>query len=454
MGVARSSKLNHRETASMAHLTEAACLLHTGALYPLRLGLRPASGEDIFLGVKPGAFSIYFGDAPIYHFDLDGRWQRAFIDGVHYLKGLDTTTQALDRVREGESLVLRRRTLGFAEAADLDDRVRSTAIELTGGLGSSLSTLAPSDGTRPIALDVARDLLGCVIAWDAAAWFAHRERYLACYGPLPFLPPDTPSPVILQATLGHGRGPGFGGEPPAEYYERTPDQVSEHARDVARLLGRRVLQCRQVFLAGADALRLGLDAVVNWIDAAAGVFPIRPGPRPRARDVDVLDDSPSFDGFHAFLHEFDRPPFRPEAWEEMRARHFRRLILGIESGSARVRALYGRDWPDDGLRAWVGSCPVGLGLVVVVGAGGDEGASEHVDATVALVEALPLPTGSLVSLVDAHDLDTRPVGEKGFRPLDPGAMAGQREELKGRLAAVLAPRKVKVTTYSAEKRRQ
>ena len=451
MGVGRSSKLNPAE-APMAHPTEAACLLQTGALYPLRLGLRPRSGDDIFLGVKPGAFSLYFGDAPIYHFDLDGRWQRAFLDGVHYLKGLDTTAQALDRVREGESLVLRRRTLGYAESTDLDALVRSTAIGLVDGLTSDLATLAPPDAARPLSAEQARDLLGRVIAWDASAWFAHRERYLATYGPIPFLPPDTPSPVVLQATLGHSRGPGFGGEPMAEYYERTPAEMREHARDVARLLGRRALQCRQVFLAGPDVFRLGPDAVIASVEAAAEVFPIRPGTRPRARDVDVLDDAPSLDGFHAFLHEFDRDPFPASAWSELQARHFRRLILGIESGSSRVRSLYGREWTDDGLRAWVGSCPVGLGLVVVVGAGGDEGSAEHVEATVRLLDSLPIPPGSLVSLVDADELDTRP--EKGFPPLDRAAITGQREELKARLSAVLAPRKVKVTNYSAEKRWQ
>src|SRR5947209_19112246 len=111
-------------------MTEAAALLHSGAMYSLRRGFRSAAGDDIFIGAKPGAFSIYFGDAPIYHFDLDGRWQRAFLGGTHYLKGLDTTVRAVDRVREGENLVLRRRPLGFAEAADLDAAIRSAVIDL------------------------------------------------------------------------------------------------------------------------------------------------------------------------------------------------------------------------------------------------------------------------------------------------------------------------------------
>ena len=90
------------------HRTEAACLLEPGALYRRRIGLEPAIGDGplVFAGFKQGAFSLYFGDAPIYHFDLEGRWQRAFVDGLHYLKGLDADIHAIDRVREGPNLVL------------------------------------------------------------------------------------------------------------------------------------------------------------------------------------------------------------------------------------------------------------------------------------------------------------------------------------------------------------
>jgi len=48
----------------MAHQTEAACLLETGALYDTRVMLRAAEGDPIFAGFKPGAASLYFGDEP------------------------------------------------------------------------------------------------------------------------------------------------------------------------------------------------------------------------------------------------------------------------------------------------------------------------------------------------------------------------------------------------------
>src|SRR5690348_4085166 len=103
----------------MALQTEAACLLDNGAMYGKRALFRPESGDPIFAGIRPGVFSLYFGDAPIYHFDREGRWQRAFVGGTHYLKGLDASVQAIDRVREGENLVLKRRGLGYAESSDL-----------------------------------------------------------------------------------------------------------------------------------------------------------------------------------------------------------------------------------------------------------------------------------------------------------------------------------------------
>src|ERR1700730_8613551 len=116
----------------MGHQTEAACLLQTGAQYSRRLGLRAASGEGdvVFAGFKHGAFSLYFGDEPIDHFDLEGRWQRVFQNGIHYLKALDTSVVALDRIREGENLVLHRRPLSDQEITALDDAVQARAINL------------------------------------------------------------------------------------------------------------------------------------------------------------------------------------------------------------------------------------------------------------------------------------------------------------------------------------
>jgi hypothetical protein len=434
-------------------MSEASCLLQTGAIYPLRRGFQPPEGDQIFFGVKPGAFSIYLGDAPIYHFDLEGRWQRAFIDGVHYLKSLDTTVQAIDRVREGDNLVLKRRALTSSETTELDRRIRALAIDLSHGLGSTLEPLDPPEGVRQ--LDEARveSLLKSVVSRDSGVWSEQRSTYLNTYGVMPFVPPDSSSPVILQATLGSASGPGFGGEAPTEHRQRSIGEFANHVQKVARLLGRGVVQCRQVFLSGPDVLRISPESLLAYLDAAIEVFPMAARrSRARGQDVDVFDDPGSLDGFHAFLHEFDQRPYSQEVWEELSGRHFRRLILGLESGSPRVRSLYGREWPNETLRGWVSSCPFQLGLVIVVGAGGEEAAEEHLTETIELVRSLSLPPATLVSLVDYDELDTRGDSSRGFTPLDSAALGRQRTDLKAQLSAILKPSKVIVATYSIEKR--
>src|SRR5205823_3012369 len=126
-----------------------------------------------------------------------------FHSGRHYLKGLDTSVQAVERAREGKSLVLRRRTLGYAESSDLDAFVRSTVLDLVADLDAGrFEHLAPPPMARPLAAESLRAFLETAALWDASAWFAQRERFVATYGPLPLLPPDAPAPLVLQATLG------------------------------------------------------------------------------------------------------------------------------------------------------------------------------------------------------------------------------------------------------------
>ncbi len=158
------------------HLSEAACLIEQGATYRRRVGLKPVQGdgEPIFTGFKPGAFAVYFGDAPFYHFDLEGRWQRAFVDGTHYRKSLDGGVQCIDRVREGPNLVLKRRTLTQAAASEFDSQVRSMALDLIADLDAGkLGRVEPSS-PKAIALrpDELREFLARISRWDATAWFA------------------------------------------------------------------------------------------------------------------------------------------------------------------------------------------------------------------------------------------------------------------------------------------
>jgi hypothetical protein len=430
------------------HQTEAACLLQSGALYHHRIGLRPKDGDFLFAGFKQGAFSLYFGDAPIFHFDLEGRWQRAYVRDRHYLKRLDASIQEINRVREGVNLVLRRRTLDDAEAQQLDAEIRDVAEGVRAGLDTDAYRIEGPPGEKARAIDAPalRAFLDRIAAWDAAAWQAHRERYRAAYGPLPFTPPDCQNAVILQATLG-GVGRSFGGGEAHGRRVRTPEEFERHARDVAALLGRRLLQTRSVFLAGADVLRRPADELLGYLDAINRVLPTGGGRAPEGPD-----GGPAIDDVHVFVDDFSAPLAGVETLVAARERRLSHVALGVESGDPDVRRLYGKGWQDEDVQNFVSRAKeagVELSVLTLVGGGGRGRASDHVARTARLIKSLALTRGDLVFLLDEREIAEAPPAP-GLEALDPASWSEQLDLLRQGLSS-LRERGVKVLPYSMAK---
>ena len=416
----------------MAETTEAACLLQTGSSYASRIGLRRPSGAEVFAGIKAGGVSLYFDDEPIYHLDFDGRWQRAFVSGIHYLKGLDPAIRAVAREREGSNLVLRRRTLPEAEAVAFDASVRRMALDLIADLDAGrLELLPPPGSARAIGAAEIREFLAKIAAWDAPAWASYRDRYRAAYiPPLPFLPPDCPNALVLQATSGRAFARGDAGA-----IARPAGDFERHARAVADLLGGRIAQCRDVFVGGADFLRRPVDAILADLAATARVFPIRP--------KGAGDDRPGrFERVHAFLDDFRPPLPDPDGWRRLREAHLGRVTLGLDPTDPAPRAGLARTIAD--LRG----AGIGVGLVLPSGAGGRASAPTELESAPGLLAALPLGPGDLISLVDARDLlDPAPSD-----PLDDAGAEAHAAALKARIAAALPSKGPRVVVYNPDKR--
>ena len=415
----------------MAQTTEAACLLETGALYPRRLLLRSGAADPIFAGFKSGAFSLYFGDAPIVHFDLDGRWQRAFLDGIHQLKGLDASVQSIGRVREGDNLVLKRHTLRFDETADLDATIRGLAIDLAEKLDARrLEIVEPPSRATPITLEALRDILEEIARWDASAWFSHRETYLKAYpNPLPLLPPDCTNAVIVASEVG------------GNFMDH--DAFTRHTQVVSKLLGRRIEQCRSIFLAGRRALN---GPIESQIRAIANCFPIEPRPDDRP------DEPHRLAGIHTYLDDFATPPPDIDQLRVLRGLGLKRVSLGLDSGDVELRRSIGHDIDDAGLIALVTALKltrIGVGLIVPVGFGGEANAERHLEATASLLNRLPLGPGDLVSILDADDLSLLSA-PKAPRSVPHSDRDARLERFRGLLDAVRA-RKAKVAPFRPEK---
>jgi len=416
--------------------TEAECLLRSGRLYRRRAGLISQGGPLVFVGVKRGAFSIYEADEPIYHFDLEGRWQRAYMDGTHYRKALDGTIDAIDRPRIDGALALSRRRLSFAEAADLDDSIRQAALTWNERLANDrLSIEPPKDAT---VLDKAelRDLLDRAGRWDSAAWFTQRGRYLATYAPLDFLPPDDHQSVALQASVGDRA---FAAVETDASAPRTPEEFRAHCRAVRALLGRRLAQNRDVYLGGNSAVRA---SIASYFEIANEELPII-GARDPHRNLAA--DEPELGTINLFLDDFRPGLPDPGTWGRLQTLHLGRVNLGVVTGDDDLRTKLGLG----GSVADVVECAnslrrhaIDLAVIVHLGWADRDGHGPHVDRTVGMIESLDLSRRDFVYLIDGRDCDLA---------TDNPGNSNELETFKQRLMPLRKQNGVKVVAYSVEK---
>jgi hypothetical protein len=431
--------------------TEAACLLQSGALYRSRVGVQNVADDVglVFAGFKKGAFSLYFDDAPIYHFDLEGRWQRAYIESTHYLKSLDTSVYAIDRVREGANMVLKRRRLDRDDTRNLDEHIRSEAARLHSEMKTGAPRIQnpPEGKARPLSLLEVGEFLLRIAGWDERAWESHRLQYAQTYGRPPFLPPESQNATVFQATVGHPGGWSFGGRPVADDTIRTLAQFEGHAQRVVTLMGSRLLLAPNAFVAGSNLLRQPAELVASFLEIVRRTLSSAIVDTSRTAEV---DDGPRFREIHTFLDEFSAPRPAVQSLRNLRQSQLTRVSLGVESGDPLVRDLYGKSWKNDDLRAQVAdlkSAGIHLSVLVLVGAGGKRYAVSHVERTGELLNSLGLTKGDTVFLLDAEEVQGDPTQEDPHGRLIMEEQIAQQERLKQGLEG-LSKRSVKVAPYT------
>ena len=198
-------------------------------------------------------------------------------------------------------------------------------------------------------------------------------------------------PSVIAVNFGSGCS--VRGEP----HRRTRDEFEQHARAVAALWGRRLLQCRTVFLAGSDALLLPAADVKSHLKTIHDVLAASAGSEPGPTATKSTH-------FWMTLSPAD-PIVIPGGNSPTLG--LNRVSIGIASGDPAVRALHHQHWSDQDLPsvfADLKSAGIGASVLTLVGSGGADHAESHVTKTAALIESLALSPGDFVFLLDENEL--------------------------------------------------
>jgi hypothetical protein len=375
-------------------------------------------GRPITISVKRNCLTVSIeqaqGEPDVYSYDYAGRLWTAQLESTTYRRGLDGKMVAKwmrpDRTRG-------RRWLAPDEArSEVEGRARAQMAALYGAIRSGAAALSGSlDAQGQTGFERA-------IAFDADRSAADAARYLDVYQPVGILPPDQYFSVVLQLA----EGCSFNTCTFCTFYRdrafriKPPDAFRDHALAVRDFLGDGLSLRRTIFLGDANALVIPMKLLLPLVDIVHEVY-----------DVDRLG------GLYAFLDGFSGHKKSASNYAALRERGLKTVYIGMESGHAPLLTFLKKPGqPDDVVEAVraIKAGGVSVGVIVLLGAGGQQYAAAHVLDTIDAINAMGLDMDDLIyfsELVVSEGMDyARDAYDAGLTPLTPEERIAQGEQIE------------------------
>ena len=399
-------------------------------------------GAPLYISTEAGTLTLSLAGKRNFSFDATGRLLGAWFDGVTYRRSLDNRILAKWLQPGG----LRDRCL---LAPDERRRVIETAYADASHVAHALVAGDLDTGdTSAEQLAVIAGWLESVGAWDWSRLEADAAVFHTIYKPVSILPPDQYLSMVLQATEGcsYNRCTFCTFYRDRPFRIKRPDEFADHCRRVATFLGAGIGVRRSIFLADANAVIIAQSALVPLLEIVQSNFRID-GHASRGQ-------AGRFDGIYAFVSAPDALHKSADDFTQMAALGVRRLYVGLETGYDPLRRFLAKPGAAADVLSAVSTIKaggVGVGLIAMVGVGGEQYRDEHRRATLDLVRAMPLDRNDLVYLSPFVDQEPSPYGEAArhaaLTPMSETAIRAEARRFKEELLPWTRPRRLRVSNY-------
>jgi radical SAM superfamily enzyme YgiQ (UPF0313 family) len=388
------------------------------------------NGEDVFIALKPAIISVRAGGNTVLTFDREGRLFSANISSCAYRRGLVNRILVKDRRQEAV------REVQYLHLSGLDryeflQKVHQKISSLWTALQERSVQFWPGKEPPVHVFREVSSALERILAYDPARLEAEGRRFVSILRPPGMLPPDQSLAVVLQLT----EGCSWNRCTYCTLYRDRPFRVKEleefaaHIREVKAFLGEGLALRRSVFLGDGNAIVLPQDRLLRVLDLINEEFWIAA--------ADPPDPSlPHFTGIYAFMDPFSPLTQSPLDFEQLARRGLRRVYIGVDTGQNGLLKFLGK--PGSAEQAWRAICTVKeggirVGIIILLGAGGDLFYYSHVQETVNLLNALPLGEGDIIYfsplVIHPGSAYADWTAEIGIRPISPAHLEEQREAI-------------------------
>jgi len=386
--------------------------------------------QTLTLSIKGNSLTFSLqssGDSQVYSFDVEGRLWTAMVKSISYRRGLNGKTVAKWTVAGPRSGIRKlgdmdgreRRWLSEDEVMQLEEQSRQTASDLLADLQHDRVEInAPlPDPTLP--------LLKRAANFTTQRYRQDVQQYHQIYKPVGILPPDQYMAVVLQLT----EGCSFNTCTFCTFYRdrrfriKTPEEFRAHAQAVRDYLGEGLSLRRTIFLGDANALVVPMPKLIE-----------------RVKIVHELYDVEALGGIYAFLDGFSGEKKTPDDYAQLRRLGMERIYIGMESGNEELlRFLKKPGKPEDVIQAVraIKTGGISVGIIVLLGAGGQRFADVHVRDTIAAINKMNLDLDDLVyfsELIESEGMEyTRDAFQAHLKPLAPEERIAQGEKIEAGL---------------------
>jgi len=326
--------------------------------------------SDFRLHLKRDSLALsrrFQGREQVYTFARDGRPISLFDGGHFYQRGLNNAWLHKGREVDTEGLVRRFRSplpLPQAEA-----RLNEIHADL-----ALMQLATPTEAAQAVMK---------IRHWTPARLREQGQRFAEIYRPISILPPDQYLSIVVQLTVGCSYNLcNFCNFFKDRRFRIKPlDEFAQHLQDVQHFLGELNALRKGVFLADGDALMTPQRLLVPAIERVRQTWPDLP--------------------LYSFMDAFRPQAKSLEQWRDLQQLGLKRVYLGIESADPGLLAFLNKPGSPELMRSEcqkLKAAGLNLGLILMIGAGGQQYAQDHFAASVALLRSLPLDSGDLVFL--------------------------------------------------------
>lgn len=331
--------------------------------------------DTVQIGLKSGSLSLSLKNRIVLAFDLEGRLFSAYLDGRTFRRGVSGRVVEKGRLPDAGPGERWCRECEGEERRELYRTVYALAEEAWAAQMKGTARLMGGEQ------ELATILLDRVLRWTPDRLEGESVRFLVVYRRVGILPPDQYLAVVLQATEGCAWNRctfcGFYRDQP--FRVKTADEFLAHMRAVRELLGEGIRLRRSIFLGEANALGVPMGRLLAFMDLVREQFPDH-------REI------------HTFMDVFSARK-RVEELVLLKARGLRRVTIGLETGCDDLLAVVRK--PGSAAKAvrvvrTLKAAGIGVGLVVLLGLGGQRYFDDHVKETVRVVNAMGLGEGDIV----------------------------------------------------------